>query len=179
MKYLSLIVVLEGFEPSHAEPKSDVLPLHHRTIKKLGKPTWAFFYFTAVLPLHHPLILMILVKGPRIELGFAVPIFRSNSISHHSYVLKNRESLRRFQADLNGLDCLTDNLCTKTREVTLMHHHCFYLWGKLDLNQQFSLMQTMFYLKYLLTLLRLTEKDGKSFLVFKLFPHINSFIIIW
>lgn len=27
-----LFVVLEGFEPSQAEPESDVLPLHHRTI---------------------------------------------------------------------------------------------------------------------------------------------------
>ena len=27
-----IFVVLEGLEPSQAEPESDVLPLHHRTI---------------------------------------------------------------------------------------------------------------------------------------------------
>ena len=31
-----LFVVLEGFEPSQAEPESDVLPLHHRTIPNCG-----------------------------------------------------------------------------------------------------------------------------------------------
>lgn len=29
-----VFVVLEGFEPSQAEPESDVLPLHHRTFSK-------------------------------------------------------------------------------------------------------------------------------------------------
>lgn len=35
-KYLSpcVFVVLEGLEPSLAEPESDVLPLHHKTIFK-------------------------------------------------------------------------------------------------------------------------------------------------
>ena len=28
-------VVLEGFEPSQAEPESDVLPLHHKTLSFL------------------------------------------------------------------------------------------------------------------------------------------------
>ena len=37
------IVVLEGFEPSQAEPESDVLPLHHRTISQLRCKVTAFF----------------------------------------------------------------------------------------------------------------------------------------
>ena len=30
--FLSFFVALEGFEPSQAEPESDVLPLHHKAI---------------------------------------------------------------------------------------------------------------------------------------------------
>ena len=36
-------VVLEGFEPSQAEPESDVLPLHHRTIPNCECKGTAFF----------------------------------------------------------------------------------------------------------------------------------------
>lgn len=32
MTQLSICVALEGFEPSQAEPESDVLPLHHKAI---------------------------------------------------------------------------------------------------------------------------------------------------
>ena len=32
----SFSVVLEGFEPPQAEPESDVLPLHHKTISLLN-----------------------------------------------------------------------------------------------------------------------------------------------
>ena len=37
-----VFVVLEGFEPSQAEPESDVLPLHHRTF---SKPLQRYYYF--------------------------------------------------------------------------------------------------------------------------------------
>ena len=37
------LVVLEGFEPSQAEPESDVLPLHHRTIPNCDCKGTAFF----------------------------------------------------------------------------------------------------------------------------------------
>lgn len=39
-------VVLEGFEPSQAEPESDVLPLHHRTIPNCGCKGTVFFVTT-------------------------------------------------------------------------------------------------------------------------------------
>lgn len=32
MNFNSPLVALEGFEPSQAEPESDVLPLHHKAI---------------------------------------------------------------------------------------------------------------------------------------------------
>ena len=38
-----LLVVLEGLEPSQAEPESDVLPLHHRTILKCDAKVMHFF----------------------------------------------------------------------------------------------------------------------------------------
>lgn len=34
---LLFFVALEGFEPSQAEPESDVLPLHHKAIFTLAK----------------------------------------------------------------------------------------------------------------------------------------------
>ena len=37
------LVVLEGLEPSQAEPESDVLPLHHRTIRKCDAKVMHFF----------------------------------------------------------------------------------------------------------------------------------------
>ncbi len=40
-----LFVVLEGFEPSQAEPESDVLPLHHRTIPLLRLQRYCFFCY--------------------------------------------------------------------------------------------------------------------------------------
>ena len=40
------LVVLEGFEPSQAEPESDVLPLHHRTIPNCECKGTAFFVTT-------------------------------------------------------------------------------------------------------------------------------------
>ena len=40
------LVVLEGFEPSQAEPESDVLPLHHRTIPNCDCKGTAFFVTT-------------------------------------------------------------------------------------------------------------------------------------
>ena len=42
-----LFVVLEGFEPSQAEPESDVLPLHHRTIRKCDAKVMLFFDVTS------------------------------------------------------------------------------------------------------------------------------------
>ena len=33
----TFIVALEGFEPSQAEPESDVLPLHHKAIPNIVK----------------------------------------------------------------------------------------------------------------------------------------------
>ena len=32
MNFNSPLVALEGFEPSQAEPESDVLPLHHKAL---------------------------------------------------------------------------------------------------------------------------------------------------
>ena len=36
MNFNSPLVALEGFEPSQAEPESDVLPLHHKAIFRLA-----------------------------------------------------------------------------------------------------------------------------------------------
>ena len=44
------LVVLEGFEPSQAEPESDVLPLHHRTIPNCDCKGTAFFVTTKKNP---------------------------------------------------------------------------------------------------------------------------------
>ena len=41
------LVVLEGLEPSQAEPESDVLPLHHRTIRKCDAKVMLFFDVTS------------------------------------------------------------------------------------------------------------------------------------
>lgn len=35
MNFNSPLVALEGFEPSQAEPESDVLPLHHKAIQNV------------------------------------------------------------------------------------------------------------------------------------------------
>ena len=39
-------VVLEGFEPSQAEPESDVLPLHHKTMSLFYECKGKCFFHT-------------------------------------------------------------------------------------------------------------------------------------
>lgn len=43
---INIHVVLEGFEPSQAEPESDVLPLHHRTIFYCAAKVRIYFSIT-------------------------------------------------------------------------------------------------------------------------------------
>ena len=42
---LTALVALEGFEPSQAEPESEVLPLHHRAIFSTAKVQIYFYLF--------------------------------------------------------------------------------------------------------------------------------------
>lgn len=45
MRLKAFFVVLEGFEPSQAEPESDVLPLHHKTASFCFCGAKLSFYF--------------------------------------------------------------------------------------------------------------------------------------
>ncbi len=49
MNFNSPLVALEGFEPSQAEPESDVLPLHHkaRFIGVLRVQSYGIFFICA------------------------------------------------------------------------------------------------------------------------------------
>lgn len=56
-------VVLPGFEPGQAEPKSDVLPLHHRTIHCMRKSAAKVLLFCRVDKFFLPVWVVVVFKN--------------------------------------------------------------------------------------------------------------------